>query len=94
MDEFTIGFEDTGVWRELTFRGVSQDIAKAMATGLADAGFALVTLTGSQPTVINLTEAATPAPTGSTGSTGGSTGATGSTAGSTGSTGAIGATGP
>jgi len=65
MDEFTIGFEDAGVWRELTFRGVSQDVAKAMATGLTDAGFSLVTLTGSQPTVINLADS--PA-TGATGS--------------------------
>ena len=56
MDEFFIGFEDQGVWRELTFRGVSENVAKAMATGLADAGFSLVTLTGSQPTVISLTE--------------------------------------
>ena len=38
MDEFTIGFEDNAVWRELTFRGVSENVAKAMATGLADAG--------------------------------------------------------
>jgi len=65
MDEFTIGFEDAGVWRELTFRGVSQDVAKAMATGLTDAGFSLVTLTGSQPTVINIADS--PA-TGATGS--------------------------
>jgi len=54
MDEFTIGFEDDSVWRELTFRGVTEAVAKAMANGLADAGFALVTLTGSQPTVIEL----------------------------------------
>ena len=52
MDEFTIGFEDNSVWRELTFRGVTENVAKAMANGLADAGFSLVTLTGSQPTVI------------------------------------------
>jgi hypothetical protein len=56
MDEFTIGFEDNAVWRELTFRGVTENVAKAMANGLADAGFALVTLTGSQPTVIELDE--------------------------------------
>jgi len=57
MDEFTIGFEDQGVWRELTFRGVTEAVAKAMATGLADNGFSpLVTLTGSQPTVIDLTD--------------------------------------
>jgi hypothetical protein len=60
MDEFFIGFEDQGVWRELTFRGVSENVAKAMATGLADAGFSLVTLTGSQPTVIDLTDPTEP----------------------------------
>jgi hypothetical protein len=60
MDEFTIGFEDQGVWRELTFRGVSENIAKAMANGLAADGFALVTLTGSQPTVIDLDTPPTP----------------------------------
>jgi len=65
MDEFTIGFEDNAVWRELTFRGVSENVAKAMATGLTDAGFSLVTLTGSQPTVISLEDS--PA-TGATGS--------------------------
>ena len=70
MDEFFIGFEDQGVWRELTFRGVSENVAKAMATGLADAGFSLVTLTGSQPTVISLTEDPSAGATGSTGATG------------------------
>lgn len=77
MDEFTIGFEDNAVWRELTFRGVSEAVAKAMATGLSDAGFALVTLTGSQPTVIALTESPSSGATGGNGATG-STGATGS----------------
>ena len=67
MDEFFIGFEDQGVWRELTFRGVSENVAKAMATGLADAGFSLVTLTGSQPTVISLTEDPSAGATGATG---------------------------
>jgi hypothetical protein len=70
MDEFTISFETEGVWRELTFRGVSQEVAKAMANGLAEAGFALVTLTGSQPTVIDLTD---------TNPAAGATGATGAT---------------
>ena len=67
MDEFLIGFEDQGVWRELTFRGVSENVAKAMATGLADAGFSLVTLTGSQPTVISLTDDPSAGATGATG---------------------------
>jgi hypothetical protein len=70
MDEFTIGFEDQGVWRELTFRGVSEAVAKAMATGLADAGFSLVTLTGSQPTVISLVDQPFSGATGSTGAIG------------------------
>lgn len=77
MDEFTIGFEDNAVWRELTFRGVSEAVAKAMATGLSDAGFALVTLTGSQPTVISLVDSPSAGATGATGATG-STGSTGS----------------
>lgn len=67
MDEFTIAFEDNSVWRELTFRGVSEAVAKAMATGLSDAGFALVTLTGSQPTVIELTDNPGAGATGATG---------------------------
>jgi hypothetical protein len=75
MDEFTIGFEDNAVWRELSFRGVSEAVAKALATGLSDAGFALVTLTGSQPTVISLAD--TPPIPNANGATG-STGATGS----------------
>ena len=70
MDEFTIGSEDNAVWRELTFRGVSENVAKAMASGLADAGFSLVTLTGSQPTVISLTDDPSAGATGSTGATG------------------------
>ena len=72
MDEFTIGFEDNAVWRELTFRGVSEAVAKAMATGLSEAGFALVTLTGSQPTVIALTDSPSSGATGATGLTGAS----------------------
>ena len=52
MDEYVIGFVDeTEVWRELTFRGVSEIVAKALANGL-DQVFAHVTLTGSQPTPI------------------------------------------
>jgi len=67
MDEFTIGFEDQGVWRELTFRGVTENVAKAMANGLADGGFSLVTLTGSQPTIIDLTDDPSAGATGATG---------------------------
>ena len=67
MDEFTIGFEDQGVWRELTFRGVSETVAKAMANGLADGGFSLVTLTGSQPTIIDLNADPSAGATGATG---------------------------
>ena len=71
MDEFTIGFVDeSAVWRELSFRGVSENVAKALANGLASGGFDLVTLTGAQPTVIDLTENPSSGATGSTGATG------------------------
>jgi hypothetical protein len=71
MDEFTIGFVDeAAVWRELSFRGVSENVAKALANGLASGGFDLVTLTGAQPTVIDLTENPSSGATGSTGATG------------------------
>ena len=71
MDEFTIGFVDeAAVWRELSFRGVSENVAKALANGLASGGFDLVTLTGAQPTVIDLTESPSSGATGSTGATG------------------------
>lgn len=54
MDEYVLGFVDTDhVWRELTFRGVSETVAKALARGLADT-FAHVTLTGSQPMPITI----------------------------------------
>lgn len=54
MDEYVIGFVDESeVWRELTFRGVSETVARALATGL-DQVFAHVTLTGNQPTPIDL----------------------------------------
>lgn len=60
MDEFTIGFEDNAVWRELTFRGVTEAVARALACGLVAAGdYGNVTLTGSQPAVIDL-DAPTP----------------------------------
>lgn len=54
MDEYVIGFVDENeVWRELSFRGVSEQVAKALARGLSDT-FAHVTLTGSQPIPITL----------------------------------------
>jgi hypothetical protein len=69
MDEFTIGFVDENeVWRELSFRGVSENVAKALANGLASGGFDLVTLTGAQPTVIDLTEDPSTGATGAIGS--------------------------
>ena len=71
MDEFTIGFVDeASVWRELSFRGVSENVAKALANGLASGGFDLVTLTGAQPTVIDLNEEPSSGATSSTGATG------------------------
>lgn len=54
MDEYVIGFVDENdVWRELSFRGVSESVAKALARGL-DTAFGHVTLTGSQPIPITL----------------------------------------
>lgn len=54
MDEYVIGFvNDNDVFQELTFRGVSENVAKALASGLA-AQFAHVTLTGSEPKYITL----------------------------------------
>lgn len=54
MDEYVIGFVDENdVFRELTFRGVTETVAKALARGLADT-FAHVTLTGSQPMPITI----------------------------------------
>lgn len=45
-DEYVIGFTDEdGTWRELTFRGVSQQVAVALAQGLNRAPFGSVTLT-------------------------------------------------
>jgi len=57
MDEYVIGFVDENeVYRELSFRGVSEQVAKALARGL-DLEFAHVTLTGSEPKSITLDEA-------------------------------------
>ena len=54
MNEYVIGFGDEDeTWRELTFRGVSEKVAKALANGLSQV-FAHVSLTGNQPTPITL----------------------------------------
>lgn len=54
-DEYVIGFLDTTeVWRELTFRGVSQDVAVALAQGLDRAAFENVTLTSTERITIDL----------------------------------------
>lgn len=54
MNEYVIGFVDEDeVWRELTFRGVSQLVARALAKGLSDQ-FSHVTLTASEPVQIDL----------------------------------------
>lgn len=57
MNEYVLGFVDENeVWRELTFRGVSELVARSLAAGL-DAQFGHVTLTGSEPVPINIQEA-------------------------------------
>ena len=49
MDEYVISFvNDDGVNQELTFRGVTQKAATALAAGLVGDGYALVTLTGTR----------------------------------------------
>lgn len=62
-DEYVIGFLDTAeVWRELTFRGVTQDVAVALAQGLDRAAFENVTLTSTERITIDLNAPATEEP--------------------------------
>lgn len=45
MNEYVITFvNDNGVYQELTFRGVSENVARALAEGLNGAPFEEVTL--------------------------------------------------
>lgn len=54
MNEYVLSFvDDDDVYRQLTFRGVSENVAKALATGLA-ADYGHVTLTGTAPVPIDL----------------------------------------
>ena len=54
MNEYVISFVDEdNVFRQLTFRGVSEAVAKALASGLS-ADFEHVTLTGAEPVPIDL----------------------------------------
>lgn len=54
MNEYVISFvNDNDVFQQLTFRGVSETVAIALANGLA-ASFDHVTLTGSEPVPIDI----------------------------------------
>ena len=73
-DEYIIGFTDENqTWRELTFRGVSEQVAVALAQGLNRAPFGNVTLTAAERVEVNLDAA------GGTGGTGGGTAPGGAT---------------
>lgn len=49
MNEYKITFvNEAGVYQELTFRGVSEEVATALATGLNRAPFAQVMLTAKE----------------------------------------------
>lgn len=55
MDEYVISFiNDNDVNQEITFRGVTQKVATALAVGLTTAGYSLVTLTGTRRKSITL----------------------------------------
>lgn len=46
MNEYVIGFiNPDGTYQELTFRGVAEEVATAMASGLLAGGFQQVALT-------------------------------------------------
>ena len=54
MNEYVIGFvNDNEVFQQLTFRGVSENVARALANGLAEQ-FDHVTLTGAELVPIDL----------------------------------------
>lgn len=49
MDEYVISFiNDSDVYQQLTFRGVSEAVATALATGLLAAGFQEVSLSAKE----------------------------------------------
>lgn len=51
MNEYVISFIDAdNIYRELTFRGVEEGVATAMASGLLDAGYSQVSLTVKEVT--------------------------------------------
>ncbi len=57
-DEYVIGFlDEDDTWRELTFRGVSQAVAVALAQGLNRAPFGNVTLTAAARVEVDLAAA-------------------------------------
>lgn len=60
MNEYVISFmNDNGVYQQLTFRGVSEAAATALATGLLAAGFQEVSLSAKVDQEINLLEGVT-----------------------------------
>lgn len=55
MDEYVISFIDSkGQDRQIAFRGVGEDVAKAFAKGLTIDGFSGVNLAGSVPRRIDI----------------------------------------
>lgn len=60
MNEYVISFiNDNGAYQQLTFRGVSEPAATALATGLLSAGFQEVSLSAKVDQEINLLEGVT-----------------------------------
>jgi hypothetical protein len=52
VNEYVLGFiNPDGSYQELTFRGVVEEVASAMATGLLAGGFQNVTLTAKEVAV-------------------------------------------
>ena len=51
MNEYVISFiNDDGVYQQLTFRGVSEEVAAGLASGLLAAGFQEVSLLAKEVT--------------------------------------------
>ena len=78
MNEFVIGFVNgDGIYQELSFRGVSVEVATAMASGLLAAGFSQVNLSGKEDRAISILPGDTEVPGGTGGA--GDSGASGGT---------------
>ena len=106
MNEYVINFiNDQGVYQQLTFRGVSEAVAFALAKGLLDASFDQVSLSAKEfvdreitilgvdaPTVSDQSEGASGA-SGASGEPASGTGGTGPSEGASGATGSTGSSG-